>query len=61
MRFWNDIVLNRSEDTLKMLTSITTTNAWVDVRDAAEGHVAALQAENAGGERVLLCAGKTAE
>ncbi|KAF9442585.1 hypothetical protein P691DRAFT_779323 [Macrolepiota fuliginosa MF-IS2] len=34
-----------------------TSNAWVDVRDAALAHVLALQKEAAGGERIVFSAG----
>jgi nucleoside-diphosphate-sugar epimerase len=32
-------------------------NAWVDVRDVALGHVLGLQKEAAAGERIVICSG----
>lgn len=34
-----------------------TSNAWVDVRDTALGHILALQKEAAGGERIIVSGG----
>lgn len=42
--------------TLEELASLG--NAWVDVRDLAEEHVAALEKPAAGGERILLATGE---
>ncbi|KAF8875845.1 hypothetical protein BD779DRAFT_1664099 [Infundibulicybe gibba] len=36
---------------------ITTERCWVDVRDVAEAHVLSLETAEAGGERIIICAG----
>lgn len=40
-----------------MAAAVTGSSAWVDVRDLALAHTLALQKEDAGGKRLLVCAG----
>lgn len=35
----------------------TGSNCWIDVRDLASAHVLAAEKEEAGGERMIVCAG----
>ncbi|THU93557.1 D-lactaldehyde dehydrogenase [Dendrothele bispora CBS 962.96] len=36
---------------------VSPSDGWVDVRDAALAHIRSLEVEEAGGERIILCAG----
>jgi nucleoside-diphosphate-sugar epimerase len=40
-----------------MAAAAAGSSAWVDVRDLALAHILALQKEDAGGKRLLVCAG----
>ncbi|KAF9442584.1 D-lactaldehyde dehydrogenase [Macrolepiota fuliginosa MF-IS2] len=54
LKSWYDAVV---ADGPKSQELSYTSNAWVDVRDAALAHVLALQKEAAGGERIVVSAG----
>jgi len=44
-------------DTPKSKEELSGSNAWVDVRDAALGHVLALEKPDASGQRIITTAG----
>ena len=51
--WWNIVV----EDGLKPKDKLSDSFAWVDVRDVALAHILALEKEEAGNERIIVCAG----
>jgi len=54
LKSWYDAIVADGPKTQELLS---TSNVWVDVRDAALAHVLALQKEAAGGERIIISAG----
>ena len=54
---WYDVVTKDTPPRTKEFLA-GTSSGWVDVRDAALGHVLALEKEGAGGERIITSAGK---
>ena len=53
---WYDAVVNGDFGGGSPLT--TPGQAWTDVRDVAEAHVLSLEVPGAGGERIMICAGR---
>ena len=51
---WTDAVISTSP---KSKEELLDSNEWIDVRDAAVGHVLALEKADAGGERIIISAG----
>ena len=51
---WTDAVISASPKSKEELLDL---NEWIDVRDAAVGHVLALEKADAGGERIIISAG----
>jgi len=56
LKSWYDAVVSDAPKTKEFLS---TSNSWVDVRDAALAHVLALQKQEAAGERIIVCSGKS--
>ena len=52
---WFQALFKNSKNDEQLVASA---NSWVDVRDAAEAHVVALEKPGAGGERILFSAGR---
>ncbi|KAF8877683.1 hypothetical protein BD779DRAFT_1237798 [Infundibulicybe gibba] len=52
--WWNNLFVPGIRDNEALATDGV---AWVDVRDLAEGHVRALEREEAGGERIIISGG----
>jgi len=55
---WYDVVLTPSRQGKDVSALATTGGAWVDVRDLADAHLLALEKNEAGGERFIICKGK---
>ena len=53
MRWYEKVV----DDSPKSKEDLSESNSWVDVRDAALGHVLALEKEAAGGQRIITASG----
>jgi len=51
--WWNTVIA----DTPKSKDKLSESDAWVDVRDVALAHILALEKEEAGKERIIVCAG----
>ncbi|KJA19744.1 hypothetical protein HYPSUDRAFT_204330 [Hypholoma sublateritium FD-334 SS-4] len=54
LQLWIDTI---TSTTPKSKDELLDSNAWVDVRDVALGHVLALERPEAGGERIIVAAG----
>ena len=54
LQMWTDSVISTSPKSTEELLDL---NEWIDVRDAAVGHVLALEKAEAGGERIIIFAG----
>ncbi|KAJ3534910.1 hypothetical protein NMY22_g6723 [Coprinellus aureogranulatus] len=52
-RFWFQSIL----DGVPAMSEGAIDNGWIDVRDLGEAHVRCLEIEEAGGERIITCAG----
>ena len=55
LQMWCDMVLSEAPKSKEALTG---SFAWVDVRDAALGHVLALEKPEASGQRIITAAGR---
>ena len=54
LQLWYEKVV---ADSPKSKETLSDSNSWVDVRDAALGHVLALEKDAAGGQRIVVAAG----
>ena len=54
LQIWYEKVV---ADSPKTKEDLSDSNSWVDVRDAALGHVLALEKDAAGGQRIITASG----
>jgi nucleoside-diphosphate-sugar epimerase len=58
MRIWWNLLVAPLPDSLDAQLFINSNAAWIDVRDIADAHVASIEKEAAGGERMIVTAGE---